>query len=96
MVDVHSSTSVSLRRRRVREVASQPLGAELNGRQRVLDLVRQAPRHLSPGRHLLRPHERRHVVEDDDEAIAPAGFPAQRRHHHRQVQLAPFRTRVIS
>ena len=55
--------------RRVGEVAPQALGGELDRRQRILDLVRETPRHLAPGGDLLRPDERRHVVEDEDDPV---------------------------
>ena len=54
------------------ELAPQPLGRELDRRQRVLHLVRDAPRHVAPGRHALRHHEVGHVVEGDDIALEPA------------------------
>ena len=39
--------------------ASEALGRQLNRRERVLDLVREPPRHVLPRRRLLRPHPRR-------------------------------------
>ena len=75
---------------RLREMAPEPLGAELNRRQRVLDLVRQPARHLAPRRGLLRANERRDVVEDHHHAIGRAIVAAQRRGHHREMDLAPF------
>ena len=75
---------------RLREMASEPLGAELNRRQRVLDLVRQPPRHLTPGRGSLRANERRDVVEDHHHAVGRPIVAAQRRGHDREMDLAPF------
>ena len=54
------------------ELPAHALGAELNRRQRVLDLVRQTPRDVAPRRHALRPDERRHVVEDEHRAAGAA------------------------
>ena len=45
------------------ELVLQPLGRELDRRQRVLDLVRQAPRHLAPGLAALRRDDLGDVVE---------------------------------
>ena len=56
------------RRRRRAEMPAHALGAQLNRRQRVLDLVRQPPRHVAPGGDPLRPDQRRHVVEDQHRA----------------------------
>jgi hypothetical protein len=51
----------------------QALGGELDRRQRVLDLVRQAPRHFAPGGTALGGDQPRHVVEDDDIASVRLG-----------------------
>ena len=56
-------------RRRAGEMPPQPLGGQLNRRQRILDLVGQAPRHLAPRRDLLRADQRRHVVEHQHDAL---------------------------
>ena len=48
--------------------AAQTLGGELNGRQRVLDLVRDAARDVGPGRGALGGDEVGDVVEGDDVA----------------------------
>ena len=45
--------------------APQPLGRELDRRQRVLDLVRDAARDVGPGRGALRRHQLGDVVERD-------------------------------
>ena len=46
----------------------QPLRREPDGRQRVLDLVGDAARHLGPGRLALGAHQLGHVVEGQNEA----------------------------
>ena len=51
------------------EAALQPLGGELDRRQRILDLVRDAARDVRPGRAALRRHQVGDVVEGDDEAL---------------------------
>ena len=87
IVDVHSSTSACVGPGRVAEVAPNALGAQLDRRQRVLDLVRQTPRDLAPRGDLLRANQRRHVVEHQHHAVGP--FSAvQRRGDRRQLQLA--------
>ena len=81
---VHSSTTFSKSGARLEPGLAHALGRELDRRQRVLDLVGEPARHLAPGRHLLRAHERRHVVEDDHGA--PGAEPSEpgRRHHGRR------------
>ena len=44
---------------------ADPLGRELDGGERVLDLVGELPRHLAPGRDLLGAHQRGEVVEHE-------------------------------
>ena len=46
--------------------AADALGRKLDRRQRVLDLMRDAPRHVGPGRGALRLHEVGDVVDRDD------------------------------
>ena len=46
----------------------QVLQAEPHRRERVLDLVRDLPGHLTPGQHPLRARHVGHVVEGDDDA----------------------------
>ena len=53
----------------LREAALQPLGRELDRRQRVLDLVRDAARDIGPGGLALRRLQLGDVVEGDDEAV---------------------------
>jgi hypothetical protein len=48
------------------ELAAQPLGGELDRRQRVLDLVGDAAGDVAPGGHALGDDEVGHVVEGDD------------------------------
>ena len=74
--------------RRVREVPAEPLGAELDRRQRILDLVRQPPRDVAPRRDALRANERRHVVEHEDRAFRPAVVAGEQRRRRGQVNLA--------
>ena len=76
-------------RRRRREMAPQPLGAQLDRRQRILDLVRQPSRHLAPGRDLLRADERRHIVEHQHDAFRRPALADERRRHGRQMDLLP-------
>ncbi len=90
IVCVHSSTSARCLRRGAGEMAAQPLGRQLNRRQRILDLVRQPPRHLAPRGHLLRADERRHVVEHEDDAFGRAAVADQRRRDGGEMQLLPF------
>ena len=54
------------------QLAPQLLGRQLDRRQRILDLVRQAARHLAPGGVALRVEQRRDVVEHDHQAAALA------------------------
>ena len=75
--------------RRVGEVPAQALGGQLDRRQRILDLVREPPRHLAPRGDLLRPDERRHVVEHQHDAFVRAAVADERRRHGREVKLLP-------
>src|SRR5215475_4836543 len=56
--------------------ALQALGRKLDGRERILDLVRNAPRHVTPGSHALRRHEVCDVVEGDHGACVGGGADA--------------------
>ncbi len=96
MVAVHSSTSARAGAGRRAELPAHALGAQLDRRQRILDLVRQPPRHVAPRRHALRPDERRHVVEDQDRAAGTAIVAQQRRRRRREVELAPVAQRARS
>src|SRR5262249_1426474 len=71
------------------ELLPQAVGRELDGRQWILDLVRQAARHLAPGGIALRLQERRDVVEHDDEA-AGAVLARQGRAGTHQYAPAPL------
>ncbi len=65
---------------------AQPLGRKLYRRQRVLDLVGDAPGDVRPGRRALGHDEIGDVVEGDDRAdVAAAGALA--RHHHGEGAL---------
>ena len=56
-----------------RQVAfPQPLGRKLDRRERILDLVGDAPGHLAPGRHALGLHHLGHVVQHQHR---PQDFP---------------------
>src|SRR5262249_35997659 len=61
---------------RVGTRATQVLDAEPDGRERVLDLVRDLARHLAPGKHALRSSELGNVVQRHDGAAA--GEPRDR------------------
>ena len=64
-----------LRVHAAQELAPHALGRQLNRRERVLDLVREAARHLAPGRVALRLQQGRDVVEHQHHA----GRAARRR-----------------
>ena len=69
---------------------AQPLGTQLDRRQRILDFVGEAPRHLAPGRDLLSPDERCDIIEHQHRPFRRAPFAGQRRRRDRQVQLPAF------
>ena len=58
-------------------LAPDALGRELDRRQRVLDLVGDAPGDVGPGRGALRRDEVGDVVERDDEALLARRAPAR-------------------
>ena len=60
------------------------------GRQRILDLVRQAARHLAPGGIALRLQQRGDVVEHQHHAGRAADIVGQRRAGAHQHALAGF------
>ena len=67
------------------ELAPHALGRQLDGGQRILDLVREAPRHLAPGGVALRLQQRGDVVEHQHHARSAADIVRQRRagaHEH--------------
>ena len=66
--------------------AAQPLGRQLDRRQRVLDLVGDAPRNIRPSRGALRQHQLGDVVDGDDVAVLGFGglFAG---HAHRIIAL---------
>ena len=72
-------------------LAAQPLGGELNRRQRILDLVREPPRHFAPCGIALRLQERRDVVEHDRVAVRAVGIAGQLRARADQHAPAAFR-----
>ena len=71
-------------------MAPQPFGRELNGRQRILDLVSQTPRHFAPRGHLLRANQRRHIVEHQHDALGRPRVADERRRNGREMHLLPF------
>jgi len=74
------------------EPAAEPLGGQLDGRERVLDLVGQAACHLAPGGVPLGLHEGGDVVEHDDEAaghVPGAGQSRAGAHQDPAPDLAP-------
>ena len=77
------------RRRRRTELPAHALGAQLDRRQRILDLVREPPGDVAPRRHALRPDERRHVVEHEDGAARAAIVAQELRRGRGEVYLAP-------
>ena len=64
------------------ELVLQPLGRELDRRQRILDLVGQPARHLGPGDAALRDHHVGDVVEDQQ----PCAFGQQRAAHQQRLR----------
>ena len=71
-------------------MAPQSLGAQLDRCQRILDFVREPPRHLAPRRDLLRANERRHIVEDQHDALRRAAVADERGGDRRKMQLLTF------
>ena len=53
------------------EAPLQAFGGKLDRRQRVLDLMRDAPRHIGPGGLALRRLQLGDVVEGHDKAVGP-------------------------
>ncbi len=74
------------------ELARDALGGKRDGRQRVLDLVRDAPRHLMPGRGFLRAQQLAGIFQNHHEAGGQLLF--QRGNRDRQVQIALFRAQL--
>ena len=73
-------------RQAVLELHLHALGRQLDRRERVLDLVRQAPRDFAPGHRALRRDHVRDIVEHDDEAAVGA---------HRQARAARQQHQVV-
>ena len=69
----------------------EPLGGELDRRQRILDLVREPARDLGPRGVALRLHELGHVVEHDDIARDGASRQPRPAHQQRARQARPRR-----
>ena len=76
-----------LRGRGAGKMPPEPLGTQLDRGQRVLDLVSEPARHLTPGGDLLRPDERRDVVEHQHGACGRARFADQRRRDDGEMEL---------
>ena len=88
IVSTHSSKTLILRRiaaQGVAEAAADALGGELDGGQRVLDLVRDTPGDLAPRRHALNLDDLGVVVEDDRGAERPAGVVVKQGRGHEQA-----------
>ena len=85
-----SSSSASVAPRPAHQLAAHALGRELDRRERVPDLVREAARDLAPGRLALRLQELRDLVEHQHEALC-ARIARQR--GAGADQLAPARRR---
>ena len=83
IVVVHSSTSACVAGGAPAKCRRSRSARQLNRRQRVLDLVRQPPRHFAPRRDLLRADQRRHVVEHEHRRL-----PARRRRRRARVATA--------
>ena len=78
-----------------RELHREALGGELDRRQRILDLVREAPRNLGPRGVALRLHELGDVVEHDDIAAAHRrARQARAAHQQRARQIGDARARA--
>ena len=75
--------------------ALQPLGGELDRRQRILDLMGDAPGDIGPGRLALGAQQLGHVVEGDDEAVALAPRRARRRRAPAGCACCPPRSMLI-
>jgi hypothetical protein len=74
-----------------RVAAAEPLGRELDRRQGVLDLVRDAARDLAPRLHALHPQEVGHVLEEEHEparAESLADEPGAGEKHRELVPVA--------
>ncbi|OPZ59304.1 MAG: hypothetical protein BWY87_01074 [Deltaproteobacteria bacterium ADurb.Bin510] len=74
----------------VQVAPAQALGRQLDRRQRVLDLVGDAARHLAPGRHALHLLQLGQVVEDHHQAQVFAAVVLEHRgvHHERHFLAA--------
>src|SRR6185312_1554771 len=67
---------------------AQPLGRELNWRQRILDLMRDTARDIRPGRSALRAGKLGNVVERNDITVLRVGR-GLRRHAHVDGAVTP-------
>ena len=77
IVSVHWSKTARILGDRPCRIAAQALGRELDRRQRVLDLVRDAARDVGPGGGALRRDQVGDVVERDDIAVLGVGATAR-------------------
>jgi hypothetical protein len=68
-------------------LSTQPLGGELNWRERVLDLVGDTTSHVGPRGGALRGHELRDIVERHDVPTF-GGARLFARHPHREIAFA--------
>ena len=73
----------------------QPLGRQLDGRQRVLDFMRKSPRHLAPGLRALGRHDFGNVVKHQQAGIArQLGAAGNQRDHVTRRRRAPRQGRA--
>ena len=89
IVSVHCSNTAAILDDHFAVFAAQPLGRQLDRRQRVLDLVGDAARDIGPGRGALRQHQLGDVVDGDD--IAVLGFRQPVRWSRAPRNFAPGR-----
>src|SRR2546430_7687770 len=62
----------------------------LNRRQRILDLVGEAPCHFAPRGNLLRPDQRRDIVQDEHDAFRRDRKSTRLNSSHSQISYAVF------
>ena len=95
MVATTSGTAARSSPRLASILARQPLGREADRGERVLDLVRDAPRHLGPGGLALGVESSRDVVEGQDVAARPLALALRGRRTRRMRSVPPRSTREL-